>query len=141
MGAHWVWWILAALMIGAELLTGTVYLFAIGIAMALGGLAAFAGADMPMQFTIAGVLAVVLTFGAHQWRRRYATPPAQPALDVGQAVRVREWRDDGRLRVAYRGTEGDAELARPDIARADTLFIVKTRGSVLVVSDRRPAAP
>ncbi|SRR6266511_1111386 len=139
MDAYWVWWILAAMMIGAELLTGTYYLFALGFAMVLGGFAAFAGADMPMQFTIAAVLGVLLTALAHQWRLRRATPPLQPPLDVGQPVQVRQWRDDGTLRVAYRGSEWDAELAAPDVARADTLFIVAMRGSVLVLSDRRPA--
>src|SRR6266508_2030627 len=48
MDAQWVWWILAAILIGAELLSGTFYLLAIGVAMALGGMVAFAGAGAPM---------------------------------------------------------------------------------------------
>jgi membrane protein implicated in regulation of membrane protease activity len=140
MAAHWLWWIFAAVMIGAELVTGTYYLFAIGAAMAIGGAAAFFGADMSMQFTVAGVLGVGLTALAHQWRARYATPPPQPPLDIGQPVQVRQWRADGTLRVAYRGSEWDAELASPATSRDRPLFIVAMRGSVLVVSDKRPAA-
>lgn len=140
MSAHWVWWILAAVMIGSELLTGTVYLFAIGVAMAFGGVAAFAGADVPMQFAIAGILSLLSTLAAHQFRRRRMTPALQPPLDIGQAVQVRQWRDDGTLRVAYRGSEWDAELASPTTPHEHTLFIVAMRGSVLVLSDRRPAA-
>ena len=41
MAHFWTWWILAALLIGLELATGTFYLLAVGIAFALGGVAAW----------------------------------------------------------------------------------------------------
>jgi membrane protein implicated in regulation of membrane protease activity len=138
MGAHWIWWIAAAVLVGAELLTGTFYLLAVGIAAAVGGVAASLGAEPPLQFLIGGGLAVVLTVGAHQWRRRHAAPVAQDSLDVGQAVHVQSWNADGTARVSYRGTLWDAELATPGTPRADTLYIVAMHGSVLVLSDRRP---
>jgi membrane protein implicated in regulation of membrane protease activity len=139
MGDYWIWWIAAALLIGAELVTGTFYLLAIGIAIALGGVAAWLGATVPVQFAIAGVLGVVLTVAAHRWRLARATPPPQPSLDVGQAVRVQTWNPDGSARVAYRGSDWDAELAAPGVPRGETMYIVATRGSVLVLSDRKPA--
>jgi membrane protein implicated in regulation of membrane protease activity len=135
----WTWWIVAALLIGAELLTGTFYLLAIGIAAGLGGVAAWLGADAPMQFAVAGVLGVVLTMVAHRWRLAHATPPPQPGLDIGQSVQVLHWNDDGTARVAYRGSEWDAEAAKPDGARPETMYIVATRANVLVLSDRKPA--
>lgn len=140
MSVHWIWWIAAAAIIGAELVTGTFYLLAIGIAVALGGVAAWLGAGLPLQFGVAGVLGVALTIAAHRWRLTHASPPPQASLDVGQAVHVESWNADGTARVAYRGTTWDAELASPDVPRADTLYIVATRASVLVLSDRRPAA-
>ena len=136
--SYWTWWIVAALLIGAELLTGTFYLLAIGIAAALGGVAALLGASEPMQFAVAGVLGVILTILAHRWRLAHAAPPQQPPLDVGQAVRVQRWNPDGTARVAYRGSDWDAELAAPDTARAETMYIVATRANVLVLSDRKP---
>ena len=135
---YWMWWIVAALLIGAELVTGTFYLLAIGVAAGLGGVAALLGANEPTQFAVAGVLGVVLTVLAHRWRLAHAEPPAQPPLDVGQAVRVERWNPDGTARVAYRGSDWDAELAAPDIARAETMYIVATRANVLVLSDRKP---
>ena len=48
MDNHWVWWILATLLIGAEMLTGTFYLLAAGVAFAVGGAAAWLGASLPM---------------------------------------------------------------------------------------------
>src|SRR5216110_454812 len=87
MSGHWIWWIAAAILIGAELVTGTFYLLAIGVAAALGGVAAWLGAGEPVQFAVAGVLGVVLTIVAHRWRLARATPPPQPSLDIGQAAR------------------------------------------------------
>jgi membrane protein implicated in regulation of membrane protease activity len=139
MGLHWVWWIAAAVLVGAELLTGTFYLLAVGVAVACGGVAAWLGAGLEAQYLVAGGLAVVLTGAAHQWRRRSAQPPQQRSLDVGQSVQVQTWHPDGTARVAYRGTLWDAQLESPATPRADTLYIVATRGSVLVLSDRRPA--
>jgi membrane protein implicated in regulation of membrane protease activity len=138
MNGYWIWWIAATLLIGAELETGTFYLLAIGIATAFGGVAAWLGASLPVQFGSAGVLGVLLTIAAHRWRLARATPPPQPSLDVGQSVRVETWNPDGTARVAYRGSTWDAELAAPDVPRAQTLYIVDTRGSVLLLSDRRP---
>jgi membrane protein implicated in regulation of membrane protease activity len=140
MSVEWIWWIAAAVLIGAELVTGTFYLLAVGIAVALGGVAAWLGTGLQVQFAVAGVLGVVLTIAAHRWRLARASPPAQAPLDVGQTVHVATWNPDGTARVAYRGSTWDAELAAPDVPRAETLYIVATRGSVLVLSDRRPPA-
>jgi len=139
MSGLWIWWIAAAVLIGAELVTGTFYLLAIGIAAALGGVAAFLGATEALQFAIAGVLGVVLTLVAHRWRLARATPPPQPSLDLGQAVRVRAWNPDGTARVAYRGADWDAELVSADTPRAETMYIVATRANTLVLSERKPA--
>jgi membrane protein implicated in regulation of membrane protease activity len=139
MTGYWIWWIAAALLIGAELVTGTFYLLAIGVAAGLGGAAAWLDAGVPVQFAVAGVFGVVLTIAAHRWRLARATPPQQPSLDVGHAVQVETWNTDGTARVAYRGSDWNAELVAPDVARAETMYIVATRGSVLVLSDQKPA--
>jgi membrane protein implicated in regulation of membrane protease activity len=136
MAGYLVWCLLAAVLVGAELLTGTYYLLAVGFALAIGGFAAWWGASLPVQLVIAGVAGVGATVLAHRLRLRRTPPPAVP-LDVGQAVRVQTWRDDGTARVDYRGTQWDAELAAPGGARAETMYIVGTRGSTLLLADRR----
>lgn len=133
---YWTWWLFAALLVGAELLTGTFYLLAVGVAVAAGGVAAWLGFPLEVQLVTAGVLSLVGTFVAHRWRLR-RTLPAPAPLDVGQVVRVLGWKDDGTARVAYRGTQWDAELAQPGTARAEVMYIVGTRGSTLLVADRR----
>jgi hypothetical protein len=93
--------------VGAELLTGTFYLLAVGVAVAFGGVAAFAGAALPVQFTVAGVLGIALTIIAHRLRLAKATPPPQPSLDIGKTVRVETGTPTaprGSTTVAPRGT-------------------------------------
>ena len=138
MADFWIWWILAALLIGLELATGTFYLLAVGIAFVLGGAAAWLGASLPMQMLVGGALSAIALAAAHYSRKRIKVPAAMPSLDRGHSVHVHKWNDDGTARVEYRGTQWNAELAGPDTSRATTMYIVATRGSTLVLSDRRP---
>ena len=139
MAAHWVWWVLGVVLIGAELVTGTFYLLAVGIAFVLGGIAAWLGASLEVQLVVAAVLSVVGTWIAHHWRvRRNPMPPDVP-LDVGQSVEVQIWHPDGTARVTYRGTQWDAELARPGAPKERTMYIVGTRGSTLLLDAERVA--
>ena len=135
---YWIWWILATLLVGAELLSGTFYLLAVGIAFALGGVAAWLGAALPMQLLVAGVLAVIGTIFANRWRRRIGDAPQLPGLDVGQSVRVETWQSDGTARVVYRGTRWNGVLATTETPRRHTMYIVATRGSTLVLAAERP---
>ena len=139
MGIEWMWWIAAAILIGAELVSGTFYLLAVGIAVALGGVAAWLGAGLPVQFAVAGVLGVALTIAAHRWRLARASPPLQPLARrrTGGPRRDLERRRH-RARRLSRHVVGRRARRRPVVPRAETLYIVATRGSVLVLSDRRP---
>src|SRR5947207_8278142 len=76
MAHFWIWWILAALLIGLELATGTFYLLAVGIAFGLGGVAVWIGAPLPMQMIIVGALSAIALFVAHYSRKRIAVPPS-----------------------------------------------------------------
>jgi membrane protein implicated in regulation of membrane protease activity len=141
MSSYWIWWIAAAVLIAAELLTGTFYLLAVGIGVACGGIAAWLGWSAPYQWATAGVLGVIGVVALERWKRGRGAPPRQAGLDVGQMVRVQSWGPDRTARVSYRGSTWDAELAAPDTPQAETMYIAATRGSVLVLSDRRPATP
>ena len=137
MATYWIWWVLAAVLVGAELLTGTFYLLAVGLAFALGGIVALLGAGLPLQLLVGGLFAVAGTIAAHRWRMRHAEPALQPGLDVGQPVEVLTWHANGTARVKYRGTQWDAELAAPGAQRAHTMYVVDTRGSTLVIAASR----
>lgn len=141
MTGYWMWWIAAAALVAAELLTGTFYLLVIGLAVACGGVAAWLGAGAALQWLIAGALGVIGTVLLQRWKRSAAArTPQAPGLDVGAQVHVLSWGPDRTARVAYRGSTWDAELAANDTPQAETMYVAATRGSVLILSDRRPAA-
>lgn len=138
MNDYWTWWILATILVGAELVTGTFYLLAVGVAFAFGGIAAWLGAAMPMQLSTAGVLAVAGIIVANRWRRGRGEAPNLPGIDIGQSVRIEAWQPDGTARVVYRGTHWTGELATAQTPRRDTMYIAATRGSTLVLTAERP---
>ena len=142
MSAYWIWWIAAAALVAAELLTGTFYLLVVGIALAFGGAAAWFDASVPLQWLIAAALGVIGTVMLQRWKRDLTLrTPAQQGLDIGQMVQVQSWGPDGTARVAYRGSTWDAELSATSVPQAKTMYIAAMRGSVLILSDRRPDAP
>jgi len=136
MAAQWIWWMLGALLVGAELLTGTFYLLAVGIAFVLGGVVAWLGASIEVQLILGAVLSGAGMIAAHWWRARLGEPLRQASLDVGQSVRVEHWRKDGTARVMYRGALWDAEAATPQTPHADVMTIVATRGSTLILGPK-----
>jgi membrane protein implicated in regulation of membrane protease activity len=136
-----MWSIAGAVLIAAELVTGTFYLLVIGLAFLCGGVVAWLGAAIPVQWLIAAALGVVGTVLLQRWKRGVvASRPAQKGLDIGQMVQVQSWGPAGTARVAYRGSTWDAELATPDTPHTETMYIAGMRGSVLLLSDRRPDA-
>ena len=135
--AYWIWWIIAGALIVAELVTGTFFLLALGVAFGIGGLAALLGATFEFQLVVASVVGILGVFLAHRWRRRSAARPQEPVFDIGQTVRVQAWNPDGTARVAYRGTLWQAETPSADTPRGDTMVIVGVRGSTLVIADRK----
>ncbi len=140
MAAYWIWWIAAAALIAAELLTGTFYLLVVGLAVACAGVAALLGGTVLVEWLIACVLGVLGTIWLQRWKRTFAaTTPEQRPLDIGAQVQVMSWGPDRTASVAYRGSTWDAELAAPDTPQAETMYITALRGSVLILADQRPA--
>lgn len=139
MSSYWMWWIAGAALIAAELVTGTFYLLVIGLALVCGGFAAYLGAEIPVQWLITAALGVVGTVLLQRWKRNLvASTPPQKGLDIGQMVQVQSWGPAGTARVAYRGSTWDAEVASAQTPHAKTMYIAGMRGSVLLLSDRRP---
>ena len=107
-------------LVGAELMTGTFYLLAVGVAFAAGGLAAWFGAPLPVQLIVGGVFkrqaAPLPRTNGGNWSRCPPPSPSARPRPVRPGPRVE---DDGSARVNYRGTQWDAELAAPGVACGD----------------------
>lgn len=131
------WFLLALILVGLEMVTGTFYLLIVGIAMAVGGLAALLGMSLAWQLALCAVAVVAGTIILRRWKSGHATEAPNGSLDIGQPVRVIKWHDNGNARVFYRGAEWDAESESADTPHEETLYIKAIQGSALVLTHRK----
>lgn len=134
-----VWWLLAGAAIAVELVTGTFYLLMIALGLAAGALAAHLGLSMVAQMAVAALLGGGAVAVWH-WQRsqRPAPLPANANsdvnLDIGEAVQVAQWNDDGTATVKFRGAQWTAVPANPAEAALPGHFRIKEMlGNRLVI--------
>ena len=137
---HW-WWVLALVLGVAELVTGTFYLLVLALGALAGGLAAWAGAQPPLQLLVTASVALAgwaWLWRRNPWRGRRRSPQSDPnmLLDVGERLSIDDWAEGRRTRVMYRGSWWSVELdeSEPDSAAAAGTFVIgRVAGSTLVV--------
>jgi len=135
MQAYVWWWVVAAVLVGVELTSGTFYLLVYGIAAAVAGVAAWLGAGLVVQLLTAAVIAALGTLALRHWKRSTAHPETTVQdMDIGQPVQIESWRD-GRGRVLYRGALWDAEAESSSVDGARPLHIRAIKGNTLVVGN------
>lgn len=136
MQAWLLWWLIAAVLVGVELTTGTFYLLVYGVAAAAAGLAAWLGAGLVIQLLVAALIAAGGTYALLRWPRDPNTngDSGLQGMDIGQSVKLEAWHD-GRGQVKYRGAvwEAEAESALVDVTRA--LYIRSIKGSTLILGN------
>ncbi len=138
MAPYTYWFILALILLGLEMMSGTFYMLVLSIAVGLGGVAAWAGLELVWQLTSAGAAAVI---GTLILRRSKATRTADAntdSLDIGQTVRVISWNEDGTARVHYRGAEWDAQPENTVTSRDAVFYIKAVQGSKLILTQQKP---
>ena len=133
MEAYIVWFVGAALLVAVELFAGTLYLLMAAAGAAAGGVVALAGGPVWAQFLAAALVAIA----GFVWLRKRgrvsigAAESPKLSFDVGQQVEVLERRPDGTMRVAYRGTQWDAEI---ETGAGDGPYAIReVRGTRLIV--------
>jgi membrane protein implicated in regulation of membrane protease activity len=135
MQAYVVWWILAAVLVGVELTSGTFYLLVYGLAAVAAGLVAWLGAGLLAQLLTAGAIALLGTLALRHWKRTTAHPESTVQdMDIGQSVLVESWRD-GHGQVKYRGALWDAEAESATVDSTQPLVIRAVRGNTLVLGN------
>ena len=137
--ASTVWWLAAGVLVAAELTTGTFYLLMLALGCAAGALAAHAGQPAVVQVLAAAVIGGGATAGWHLKRSRGPRPVAAERnrdvnLDIGSALHVPAWADDGSARVPYRGATWTVRLAHGGPPRPGPHVIVAVQGSELHVA-------
>jgi membrane protein implicated in regulation of membrane protease activity len=131
------WFLLALVLVGLEIATGTFYLLVLAVALAVGGAAAVLGVAMVWQFVCSAVTGVAGIVLLRRWKSSQASKAPEVGLDIGLPVKVIKWNDDGSARVFYRGAEWDAELESPDVPHEGTLYIKAVHGSGLVLTHNK----
>jgi membrane protein implicated in regulation of membrane protease activity len=115
--SQYFWWILTAVLVVLELLTGTFYLLVLALGCAGGGIAALAGIGISGQI---GITALVCMGGWAYLRKRQKqksilmpAPAGDSALnlDVGEILDVVAWRENRTCEVRYRGSVWQADLS------------------------------
>ena len=135
MQAYMWWWILAAVLVGVELTSGTFYLLVYGMAAAVAGVAAWLGAGIVVQLLTAAVIAVAGTLALRNWKRSTEHPERTVEdMDIGQAVHIDTWQD-GRGQVKYRGALWDAEAESAGVDSTRPLIIRAVKGNTLVLGN------
>ena len=134
-----VWWVLAAIVVAAELASGTFYLLMIALGLAGAAVAAHLGAGFAWQVVAACVLGGGATTTWHLRRKR--DPADQPVaqnrdvnLDIGERVNVVAWENDLTARVNYRGTTWTARLQPGATPTAGAHVVSAVEGNWLVLS-------
>ncbi len=131
------WFLLALILVGLEMATGTFYLLVIAIAMAIGGSTALLGLGLTTQLALAGVTGIIGVVYLWRWREQHTLNTTTQSLDIGQAVKILTWNDDGTARVFYRGAAWNAELESQDIGHEGLFYIKAINGSVLILTNQK----
>ncbi len=143
LGASTNWWLVAGLLVAAELVTGTFYLLMLALGAAAGALAAHAGFSSNTQMVCAAVLgggavAMWVLRNAMKPVAAQATANADVNLDIGSPVQVPQWLTDGTARIHYRGADWDARFVGTDPPSAGQHVIRAIEGNRLLLDRAAP---
>jgi membrane protein implicated in regulation of membrane protease activity len=133
------WWVLAGVVVAAELATGTFYLLMVALGLAGGALAAHLGLSLTPQIVTAALAGGGATAFWH-WRRMKHPRSAPSAenrdvnLDIGERVTVDAWGTDRTARVSYRGSVWTARLQAGAPAEAGAHVVKAVEGNWLVLA-------
>jgi membrane protein implicated in regulation of membrane protease activity len=141
--ADWaIWILLAGVLVGAELFTGTFYLLMLALGLFAGGIAAYAGLAREWQMIIAAAVGIAATVGLRRsrfgrLRRQAAERDPNVSMDIGQLIVIDTWQRVGAAyvaRVPYRGALWDVDLEIGSNPLPGQFRIREIRGSRLIVS-------
>lgn len=133
-----LWLILALILAGMEMFTGTFYMLAFAIGMVCGALAAWLGFAFPGQIIIVAIVSLIAAAILRRWKKQIIPQTTETLLDIGQRVHVLDWRDTRHLRVQHRGSQWDAALATDAEGGHADYYIVAMQGSTLILHHLSP---
>ncbi len=135
-----VWIVLAVVLAGVEMLTGTFYLLVMAIAAAAAALAAWVGMPLFGQVLMAIVVAAFGAWFVWGWHKKHAkkTRPQDNNMEIGQVVVWLGNNPDNTWQVRYRGAQWQARPARVGVNPQAPLVIIAMHGNLLVLDNLAP---
>jgi membrane protein implicated in regulation of membrane protease activity len=132
------WWIVAGMLVAAELASGTFYLLMLAVGCIAGALAAHLGIASTGQLLAAALVGGLAVVAWHLRRRQHpAAPPASRNpdvnLDIGQTVHVDAWSAEGTTQVHYRGAPWQARFIGNPPPQLGRHVIAAIEGSCLLL--------
>lgn len=102
--AEIVWLILALVAGGVEMMTGTVFLLVVALALVFGALTAWLGGTFTWQLVVVALITVVGSLWVFKRRKAQEKTDGLAQPDAGRTVEVVNVKEDGSAEVFYRGT-------------------------------------
>lgn len=138
-----IWWLLAGAAVAIELATGTFYLLMLATGLVAAAIAAHLGVPQTAQIITAAVVgggAVVVWHLKSGGRSKGLPAQSNPDvhIDIGEAVQIDRWNQDGTATVKYRGASWTAVLDSPGMEPGATgqFHIKELLGNRLVIEKR-----
>lgn len=133
-----MWWVLAGVVIGVELVTGTFYLLMVSIGLMAAAISAHLGASTAAQYVVAALIGggSVVAWRAYKQQQPSGLPASanhDVNMDIGEAVHVEAWNPDGTSTVKYRGAQWNVSMAPGDAPMPGLHTVIEVVGSRLVV--------
>jgi membrane protein implicated in regulation of membrane protease activity len=139
-----IWWILAGVLVGLELLTGTFYLLMFALGLAAAAVCAHAGFGLVSQILIGALVGGGAVAAWHFKQSKNKTTGgsvnsnADVHIDIGSVVQVENWPASGAALVLHRGASWSARLITRDLQadasrKAGAHRIVAVEGNTLVL--------
>jgi len=129
------WLVVALVLAGIEMFTGTLFLLAVAVGAVSGALVSAIGLPLEIQVGSVAVISLAATKLLLVWKnRRHPKTEAYPVLDIGQRVKVLHWKSERLLRAQYRGTQWDGELVPEAITGQEEYVIQKITANRLILN-------
>ncbi|WP_417068339.1 NfeD family protein [Niveibacterium terrae] len=105
-----IWAVAAIVVLGIEMMLGTVYLLAWSAGLAVGALLQWLSGSLPAAASLAALTVLAGSLLAH--RVRVTRRPVMADPDIGGEARLLTPLANARWRVEFRGTQWDARIVR-----------------------------
>ena len=135
-----VWIVVAVILAGAEMLTGTFYLLVMAISSAAAALAAWLGAPLAVQVFLWIIVAILGAFFVWRWHKKSGKGSGlkENNMEIGQVVVWEANNSDGTWQVRYRGAQWQARPLHASVDPKKTLVIKEMQGNLLLLDNLTP---